>query len=280
MIDLLLTILCSTSIAIILKVNSNFKGNTILLLAGNYFSASIVGLFLFLSDQNSTYSVELIPLGFFLSILFVGSIFAFSKSVSLSGAALSTVSSRLSVFVPTILSMFFYRELPNIYQTLGLILTLVTILLFYFSISTGNKTDGNKNRFAYLLSILIGIGIADFFMKVFQENWISTDKPFFLFWIFFFSFITTASITVKKKIKLESRTLLLGLFMGVPNIFSSYFLIEALKTYKAVFVYPFVNMSIIIGIAIIVKIFWKEYWSTYSKIALLTGLASIFLLSL
>lgn len=280
MIDLFLTILCSTSIAIILKVNSNFKGNSILLLAGNYFSASVLGLLLFLTDQGSTASIDLIPLGFFLSILFVGSIFAFSKSVSLSGAALSTVSSRLSVFVPTILSIFLYRELPNNYQILGLILTLVTILLFYFSISNSNFRDGSKNKFVYLISVLIGIGIADFFMKVFQENWISTDKPFFLFWIFFFSFIFTFSITMKKKIKLEKRTLLLGLFMGIPNIFSSYFLIEALKTYKAVFVYPFVNMSIIIATAIIVKIFWKEYWSTYSKIALLTGLVSIFLLSL
>ncbi len=280
MIDLFLTILCSTSIAIILKVNSNFKGNSILLLAGNYFSASVLGLLLFLTDQGSTASIDLIPLGFFLSILFVGSIFAFSKSVSLLGAALSTVSSRLSVFVPTILSIFLYRELPNNYQILGLILTLVTILLFYFSISNSNFRDGSKNKFVYLISVLIGIGIADFFMKVFQENWISTDKPFFLFWIFFFSFIFTFSITMKKKIKLEKRTLLLGLFMGIPNIFSSYFLIEALKTYKAVFVYPFVNMSIIIATAIIVKIFWKEYWSTYSKIALLTGLVSIFLLSL
>lgn len=280
MISLFLTILCSTSIAIFLKVNSNYKGNTILLLTGNYFSASIVGLFLFLSDQNSTYSVELIPLGFFLSLLFVGSIFAFSKSVSLSGAALSTVSSRLSVFVPTILSIFIYRELPNSFQILGLVFTLATILLFYFSISNGTLKDESRNKFIYLLGVLVGIGIADFFMKVFQENWLSTDKPFFLFCIFFFSLITTFSITFKKKIKLEKRTLSLGLLMGIPNIFSSYFLIEALKTYKAVFVYPFVNISIIIATAIIVKIFWREYWSMYSKIALFTGLASIFLLSL
>jgi len=280
MIDLFLTILCSTSIAIILKVNSNIRGNSILLLAGNYFSASVIGLFLFLSDQRATSSTELIPLGFFLSILFVGSIFAYSKSVNISGAALSTVSSRLSVFVPTLLSIFFYCEIPNNYQTMGLILTLVTILLFYFSISDGGLNGRSKNKFAYLLSVLIGIGIADFFMKVFQENWISTDTPFFLFWIFFFSFIATFSITLKNKIRLDKRILFLGLFMGIPNIFSSYFLIEALKTYKAVFVYPFVNMSIIVATAIIVKIFWKEDWSTYSKIALLTGLISIILLSL
>lgn len=280
MIDLALTILCSTSIAIILKLNSNFKGNSILLLAGNYFSAAVVGLILLFTDQNSTSSVNLIPLGFFLSILFVGSIFAFSKSVFLSGAALSTVSSRLSVFVPTILSMFFYRELPNNYQIIGLVLTLLTVLLFYFSISNGNFKEGNKSKFIYLISVLFGIGIADFFMKVFQENWLSTDKPFFLFWIFFFSFLITFSISVKQRIKLEKKTIWLGLIMGIPNIFSSYFLIEALKNYKAVFVYPFVNVSIIVFTAIIVKLFWKEYWNPYSKIALLTGLASILFLSL
>lgn len=280
MIDLFLTILCSTSIAIILKINSNNNGNSILLLVGNYFSASLVGLFLFLSDQKSTMSAELIPLGFFLSILFVGSIFAFSKSVSLSGAALSTVSSRLSVFVPTILAMFFYREFPNIYQLIGLFLTIITIVLFYLSIANGNLADGKKDKFIYLIAILLGIGFADFFMKVFQENWSSTDKSWFLFWIFFFSFLITAAIALKQKKIFEKSTLILGVFMGIPNIFSSYFLIEALKSYTAVFVYPFVNMSIIIATAIIVKIFWKEQWSNYSKIALIIGLVSILMLSL
>jgi drug/metabolite transporter (DMT)-like permease len=280
MIDLFLSILFSTSIAIILKINSNNNGNSILLLVGNYFSASLVGLFLFLSDQKSTTSTELIPLGFFLSILFVGSIFAFSKSVSLSGAALSTVSSRLSVFVPTILAMFFYREFPNIYQLIGLFLTIITIVLFYLSIANGNLEGGKKDKFIYLIAILLGIGFADFFMKVFQENWSSTDKSWFLFWIFFFSFLITAAIALKQKRMFEKSTLILGIFMGIPNIFSSYFLIEALKSYTAVFVYPFVNMSIIIATAIIVKIFWKEQWSNYSKIALFIGLASILMLSL
>ena len=67
--------------------------------------------------------------------------------------------------------------------------------------------------------------------------------------------------------------------MGIPNIFSSYFLIEALKSYPAVFVYPVVNLSIIILTSLIVKIIWNEYWNNYSKIALLLGIISIILLS-
>lgn len=277
---LALTIFCSTSIALILKINSNKCGDSLLLLSGNYFVASIISLILFFSDNNSTHSTDLIPLGFFLSLLFVGSIFAFSKSVSLSGAALSTVSSRLSVFVPIILSIIFFSELPNYFQIAGLLITLVTIILFYLSIRNSNSDHKGKSKFFYLLSILIGIGIADFFMKVFLENWSSLDKPWFLFWIFFFSFLITTYLAIKSKVPFNNKTFSLGALMGIPNIFSSYFLIEALNSFSAVFVYPVVNISIIVLTAIIVKFIWHEEWNSYSKMALLAGLISIALLSL
>lgn len=280
MLYLILTIFCSTAIALVLKINSNQKGDTIVLLAGNYFSASIISLILFVSDSNSTSPLEIIPLGIFLSLLFVGSIFAFSKSVNLSGAALSTVSSRLSVFVPIILSILIYNELPDVYQIIGLLLTLLTILLFYFAINNSSKDPKEKNKFIYLLLILFGIGIADFFMKVFQENWGSSDKAWFLFWIFFFSFIITFTIALRNKKEINYKTILMGIGMGIPNIFSSFFLIEALKSFPAVFVYPFVNISIIIFTSLVVKIFWSEIWNKYSQLALITGIISILFLSI
>jgi len=131
-----------------------------------------------------------------------------------------------------------------------------------------------------LLFILFGIGLADFFMKVFQENFETSDKPWFLFWIFFFSFLITLFIAIRKKKFWDKKTIFWGVTMGVPNIFSSFFLIESLKSFSAVFVYPIVNISIIIITALIVKIFWKEVWNSYSKLALLSGIISILLLSI
>lgn len=280
MTDLILTILCSTSIALILKINANNKGSSIQLLAGNYFSASVIGLLLLFKNDTNSYNVELIPLGLFLSFLFVGSIFAFSKSVLLSGAALSTVSSRLSVLVPILFSILIYNELPNIFQTFGLLFTVGTIILFYYSIKNPQDHIPQKEKFLYLLGVLVGIGTADFFMKVFQENWPQSDKPWFLLWIFLFSFIITLIISQREKRKPDKNALLLGMIMGIPNIYSSYFLIGALKNFPAVFVYPFVNMSIIILTSFIVKYFWDEKWNIFSKIALAAGVLAIILLSL
>ena len=203
MLDLVFTIISSTAIAIILKINSNKKGSSLVLLSGNYLSASVIGLILFFADQNSSSSAELVPLGILLAILFVGSIFAFSKSVSLSGAAISTVSSRLSVLVPIILSMLIYKEYPNVFQIIGLLLTIITIILFYLSLNNNTNKTESKNKFIYLVAILIGIGVADFFMKIFRENWTATDKPLFLFWIFFFSFLITSSLMLKQKNKID-----------------------------------------------------------------------------
>jgi drug/metabolite transporter (DMT)-like permease len=277
---LLLTILSSSSIAVILKINSRKHGEPLVLLAGNYFSASILSLILLFTEKTVSTSIELIPLGAFLSILFVGSIFAFSKSVTLSGAALSTVSSRLSVLVPILLSTLFFNELPTVFQLIGLGLTITTIILFYFSISEKSIENYSKIKFKYLILVLAGIGLADFFMKVFQENWTLQNKPWFLFWIFFFSFLITLTLAIRKKNKIKPSTMYLGLLMGIPNIFSSYFLIESLKMFKSVIVYPVVNIGIILFTGIIVKIFWHEHWNNYSKIAMIVGLLSIVFLSI
>jgi drug/metabolite transporter (DMT)-like permease len=117
-------------------------------------------------------------------------------------------------------------------------------------------------------------------MKVFQENWTATNRPWFLFWIFFSSFIITVIITIRKKIVLNRKIIFLGFLMGIPNMLSSYFLIESLKNYSAVIVYPVVNIGIIILTSIFVKLFWKEQLNSMGKLAMAIGILSIGLLSL
>ena len=48
MLSLILTVICSTSIALLLKNNDSKSGNAVVLLAGNYLTASVLGLFFLL----------------------------------------------------------------------------------------------------------------------------------------------------------------------------------------------------------------------------------------
>jgi len=279
MLFLILTIVCSTSIALILKFSDTRKGNPILLLSANYFAASLITLvFLFLEDEI-IFSWQSFIFGALLGIMFVFSFFAFTKAVASSGAALSSVSSRLSVVIPIALSIIFYDEIPNGYQLAGFAFAFLTIIFFYFSIRGLNGMNLRFSDYFYLFALLAGIGINDFCMKIFQQWRPENEKPIFLFSIFTFAFIYTAAIVFIKKIPLNNKTVLTGIALGVPNIFSSFFLLSALASLPAIIVYPSVNIGVILFTTIGAVWVWQEKIGFYGKLALFSGMAAIFLLS-
>jgi len=280
MTDLLLTILCSTSIALILKQNDTRQGHPVLLLAGNYFIAAVIGGIYILLAVDPVFSLQTFIFGMMLAVLFVLAFFAFAKSVSVAGTAMAAVSSRLSVIVPILLSVLFFKETPSHWQLLGFLFALITILLFYRSLKGNDKKPGHLRDYLYLLGVLLGIGINDFFMKVFQHWRGEQEKPFFLFMIFFFAFLYTFGYVHLKKISIDRNTALLGGVLGIPNIFSSYFLLSALAVLPGIIVYPVTNIGIIVLTTFAAALLWKERLNRQGKWAMITGILAILLLTL
>ena len=279
MTSLILTILCSTSIGLILKSNHSQKGTPIILLAGNYFMATIITIIFLFFNSTAAWSIETLVFGAFLGVFFLISFFAFAKAVSAAGASLASVSSRLSVIIPIILSILFFNEIPDKWKISGFILTFFTIVLFYFSLK---KQSGPHLRFSdyfYLFVVLAGIGINDFSMKVFQHWRPADEKAFFLFSIFTFSFIYSLIFIFIKKVKFEKQTAFRGVVLGIPNIFSSFFLLGALEKLPAIMVYPVTNIGIILLTAMGAVLIFKEKINTYGKLALLSGIIAIILLT-
>jgi len=280
MIYLFLTIICSSCIALILKQSDSNKGNPLVLLAANYFVCTIVS-FIYLIRTNIFFDFELILFGVILGGLFVITFFSFAKAVSLAGTALATVSSRLSVIVPIIFTFIIFSESPNFYQFIGIILAFCTILLFYFSLKENNKNRlQEKKNYIYLLVVLVGIGINDFCLKIFEHHYTEEYKSLFLVSIFFSAFLYTAIILLIKKIKPDTRTLILGSILGVPNVYSTYFLIAALGQLPAIIVYPSTNIGIIVVTTFLATMIFKESLNKYAHFSLAVGIVSIVLLTL
>lgn len=280
MISLLLTILCSSSIALIIKQNSEKKGEPLLLLAGNYLAAAIISGTLFILEDQSNYSIFSFLFGAVMGGIFLFSFFAFTKAVESAGTALATVSSRISVIIPVLLSILFFNEIPSIKNIAGIFLAIITIIFFYFSLKTMTGKTLLGKDYMYLFIVLIGIGLGDFGMKVFQNLSGRNEEPFFLFMIFSFAFIYTSVFLKLKNIRIESTTAMLGAILGIPNIFSSYFLLGALSVLPAIVVYPSVNIGVILVTTFGAYLIWKENINRFGKIALVTGLAAILFLSL
>ena len=279
MTPLLLTILCSTSIALLLKHNDTQKGHTIVLLAGNYFIASVVSLYHLLIGSGDFYSLYTLVFGALLGLLFVVTFFAFAKGVAVAGTALATVSSRLSVVVPLSLSVIIFREHPSFFQILGFVATLATIVLFYLSLRNGKSGSLNLRGYLYLLILLIGIGINDFCIKLFQEWRPEGERSFFLLVIFSSAFIISSSYILFKKIRPEPRTILTGFVLGIPNVYSTYFLLAALSQLAAIIVYPLTNIGIILLTTLLAMQIWREKLNHFGWLSLLSGIIAIIMLS-
>ena len=277
---LILTILCSTSISLILKYSDTKKGEPIVLLAGNYFVASVISLILLFIKDDPQFSFLTFLFGITLGLFFVLSFFAFAKAISYAGTGLATTSSRLSVIIPILLSIILYHEIPSELQLLGFLFTILTFFLFYFSIRGNHKDGEGILKYLFLIAVFIGIGINDFAMKVFQSWRPVEEEPFFVLFIFSSAFIYSSAYIIINKIKVVPHTAYWGLTLGLPNVFSTVFLLGALSILPGILVYPLINVGIIVLTTLLAFLIWKEKLNRWGILALISGILAILFLSL
>ncbi|MEP0862474.1 MAG: EamA family transporter [Ignavibacterium sp.] len=278
MIYLLLAIICSSSLALILKHGNVKKSNTAILINANYLTASVLSLVFVFYKGSLTISLQAFLFALFLGYLFAATFFIYSKAVGLAGTALATVSARLSVLIPVLFSIILYGESPNIKMIFGFGMALVTLYLFYLSLKNHDGKPHSKGSYLILILLLFGIGLVDFSMKIFERNFPSEEKGTFVFTIFFSAFVYTLGYILFKKIKFQSHTFKLGLLLGLPNVLAIHFVLAALSELEAIVVFPIQNIGVIVFTAIMAYIIWKEKINNYGIAALIAGIISIILL--
>ncbi len=280
MIFLLLTILSSSSIALILKFGNVKKSNTAILINANYLTASVLSLIFVFYKGTLSVSLTAFLFALFLGYLFAATFFIYSKAVGLAGTALATVSARLSVVIPVLFSIILYGESPDLKMFIGFLIAIVTLYLFYLSLKKNNVNGFGKRGYLYLILLLCGIGIVDLSMKIFERNFLPDEKGTFVLVIFFAAFIYTLLKIKIQKISFESHTFKTGLLLGIPNFLSVHFLLAALSQLPAIVVFPILNIGVIIFTAVTAFLIWKEKLNNYGILALVTGILSILLLKL
>jgi drug/metabolite transporter (DMT)-like permease len=277
---LLLTILCSTSIALILKFSDTKKGEPIVLLAGNYLVASVIAIILLFFNESRLFSFQTLIFGSVLGLLFVMSFFVYAKAISFAGTGLATTSSRLSVIIPILFSIIIFNEQPKVIHIVGFVFTLITFILFYLSVKENHSDGEGIFKYLFLIAVFVGIGINDFAVKIFKSWKPEQEEPFFVLFIFSSALIYSLIYILFKKIKVKSNTVYWGMALGVPNVFSTIFLLSALSLLPAISVYPLMNVGIIVLTTFLAFIIWKEKLNRWGILSLVSGLLAILFLSL
>ncbi len=249
---------CSVAIALILKVNEVRGGNRLLLIGANYVVASILSVIL-LKGEIRWPGLKTLGLGVGAGVDFVLGFLLLLSGISRGPLAVPVTVMRLSVAVPIIASIMLWGEQPGLYQWSGIGLGMIAIILFGIGLSGENSKNRPGERYWFLIvSLFFVMGAGDLLLKAFRE--LSPDIERLLFtWILF----TVAAIIVwviiwVKRIHFDYGTLTLGLFLGVPNLFSTVFILKALQTIPASQAFPFVNLTVILVSTLLGFAVWKE----------------------
>ena len=123
-------------------------------------------------------------------------------------------------------------------------------------------------------------GLAEFSNKLFQKYGLSEQKEVFLFFVFFTAFVVSLFFTLKSAKKLRKRDVITGFAVGIPNLFSSFFIILSLKYLKTSVVFPVYSAGAIVVISIMSFLIFKEKLGKRERIAILLTIAALILVNL
>lgn len=303
MLYLILSIICSASIALIFKYSENSNANRYVITSANYFTAWMIGLLMILSrgllsgiDRDKSFVEEfsglagsstevLSPYSSIIWGLIVGVIAGcffflafiyYQKSVKENGVGLSGTVAKLGILIPVIFSIVLWKELPTAVQWVGIVLALGSIVIINLSSKSLEKLDIK----ATIILLFIFNGMAEFSNKIYQRYALNEYKDIFLFVVFFVAFLISVFYIFRKKAKITGKSILTGFAVGVPNLFSSYFLILSLDTVKTSVAFPMFSAGSIVLINLGGFLIFKEKITRKNQLAIVLTIIALILINI
>lgn len=276
MLFLCLAVLSSCAISLIMRLSADKITAKLSMLSVNYLICSALGAvyvgFDLICPEVSGFPTT-VALGFVGGILFLVSFILLQWNTARNGIVLSSVFMKLGLLVPMVISVLFFREMPTWLQIAGFCLALVAIVLI------NAKKGAGRFRWELLLLLLLGGG-ADAMSKIFDALGPAALSDQFLFYIFAVALVLSLALVIYKKERPGWRELLFGAAIGIPNFFSSKFLLRALADLPAVVVYPSFSIGTMLLTTLVGVVFFKERLQKRQWLAMAVIIVALLLLNI
>ena len=274
MIYLILAIVFSSGVFVSMRFFKRFNLDNHQALMWNYVFATVTG-FLMCGRFNTV--PELVGEPWFGLSLLTGFWFIFTYllmtvSTQSSGVTITSLSSKLSVVLPTLAGVLLFQEKLGLQVTIGIILALVALVLV---VGGGGDFSSNSKRTSWLLPVLIffGTGTGDILMKLNEQRNTADDMSSMIAFIYLiamlFGVILVSYDLIRGKSKWQNKSIVGGVALGVINFFSTYFIFHAMRCFDNVVLFPVYNIGVVCLTALAGWLLFKEKltWKNYLGLA-------------
>ncbi len=268
MIWLLLSVLLSTALFVAFKLFSKLSIDVFSAIIFNYLTCFLLGN-IYLGSEHIMNASVIHQEGFLpiicMGIVFIGTFFLMGVSTHKSGAALSSMVSKMSVVLPVIVAMFVLKEYIDAIKLGGIALSLLSVVLI-----TNKSNEGTKFNWILLL-VFIGSGLVDTGLNLLKNKhyvfWTDAKMSTLLFFGAFLSGLIIIAINPKLLRNFDFRSALGGVLLGTANFFSLIAMFRAIDFYhgKTALFFTMNNVGVVllstlVGLAFKEKITAKGYF--------------------
>ena len=278
MLYLLLAVCSSSVISILMRVSSDKVRGKRSMLAFNYLACAVLSAVYAGFDFPSLWAPGFgftAGLGIVSGFLFLGGFVALQVNTRKNGIVLSSIFMKLGLLVPFLMSVLVFQEAPTALQLTGFVLAIGAIILINWT----RDATAAKPGLGLLLLLLLG-GSCDATAKVFEVWGPQPLENFYLFLTFLIAFALCVGLVLRDGEKPGRQEILFGLLIGIPNFFSSKFLLGALATVPAVVVYPTFSVGTLLIVTLTGVLVFREKLSRRQWIALGIILVALALLNI
>lgn len=286
MLDLALSVFCSSLIFVIFKFYEVLKIQTLYAIITNYFVACTVGLLFY----DGSHQLKEIPNAdwfwptILLGVLFIMVFNIMARSSQQNGVGVTSVATKMSLVIPVILGVFLYNEQLSFLKIFGIVLALIAV---YFASIKKKSLVIRKEVLLLPLLVFLGSGIIDSSIKYLQETKLETHEfPLFSATVFAAASITgVVFILIKafrKPLKINFKNILGGVALGIPNYFSIFFLLRALQSdiLNSASIFTINNVAIVMFSTLLGILIFKERLSPKNWLGIGMAVISILLVAL
>ena len=288
MIFLALSIIASTLIFVIFRLFASYNINTLQAIVVNYFVACICGV---IGYQNSIELSAIPQYNWFYYTLALGALFIIvfnlmAITTQHNGLSVVSVATKMALVIPIAFGLWYYKEPLGTSKAAGIVLALIAVYLV--AVKKDSSIILQKKNLVFPVLVFLGSGLIDTSLNFLQNDFI-TDKsliPLFSSTIFLTAGVIGIMVLVAQKIKgvlvLEFKNIIAGIVLGIPNYFSIYFLVKALRSnlFDSSGIFTINNVGIVIISTLLGIVFFKEQLSVKNWIGITLAVISIALVSL
>lgn len=280
-ISLCLAVLSSAMVAIVMRLGTQKVQHNIGMLTVNYVVCSLLSGFC--GGYQGAFDVSNPQVGMTLLMgvinggFYLAGFVLMQMNINRNGVVLSSIFQKLGLLVTLVLSVVFYHEIPTLMQGGGFLIAVAAIILMNYQKGSANA-GGSKMA---LMAMLLVSGMAEGMSKVFTESGVELAlEGQFMLYTFATALVLCAALMLVKGQKVGKMEILCGALIGIPNFFTTKFLLGALESLSGVIVYPVFSVGTILVVTMTGILAFRERLTRRQWLAIAAILVALVLLNI